>query len=119
MPIRIFCEVDDFCKQFDKNFNSRLLTDGNGKRIRSFNLTISEIMTICIYYHESGYKTFKDYYEKHVLINMQNDFHNLVSYNRFLERAFFACYICPTKCDERLYWYIVYRQFCAQSLPYP
>jgi len=85
MLVTIFCEVDDFCKLFDKNFNSQLLTDGNGKRTRSFNLTVSEIMTLCIYYHESGYKTFKDYYQKHVLVTMQNDFHNLVSYNRFIE----------------------------------
>jgi len=85
MLITIFCQVDDFCKQFQKNFDARLLTNGNGIRIRDFKLTVSEIMTICIYYHESGYKTFKDYYEKHVLVSMNEDFHGLVSYNRFLE----------------------------------
>lgn len=42
-------------------------------------------MTISVYYHESGYKTFKDFYKKHVLVNMKYDFNNLVSYNRFLE----------------------------------
>ncbi len=42
-------------------------------------------MTIMMYYHESGYRTFKDYYEKHVLIHMKGDFHTLVSYNRFIE----------------------------------
>ena len=80
MLITIFCQVDDFCKQFQKNFDARLLTNGNGIRIRDFKLTVSEIMTICIYYHESGYKTFKDYYEKHVLVSMNEDFHGLVSY---------------------------------------
>jgi hypothetical protein len=50
-----------------------------------FSLTLSEIMTIIIYFHETGYKTFKDYYEKHVLVNMKTDFKMLVSYNRFLE----------------------------------
>ena len=52
---------------------------------RPYNLTMSEIMTIAIYYHYSGYKTFKDYYIKHVLINMKSDFTKVVSYNRFVE----------------------------------
>ena len=42
-------------------------------------------MTIILYYEFSSYKTFKDYYEKHVLINMKTDFNKLVSYTRFLE----------------------------------
>jgi hypothetical protein len=45
----------------------------------------SEIMTIAIYFHFSGYKTFKDYYEKFVLVYLKSEFPNLVSYNRFLE----------------------------------
>ena len=82
---KIFYEVDEFCKQFEKEFGKRLLTNGQAKRERAFRLSLSEIMTISIYYHESGYKTFKDYYEKQVLVHMHNDFHALVSYNRFLE----------------------------------
>jgi hypothetical protein len=82
---KIFYEVDEFCKQFEQQFERKLLTDGQDKRDRHFKLSLSEIMTIVIYFHESGYKTFKDYYEKHVLVHMQCDFHHLVSYNRFLE----------------------------------
>jgi hypothetical protein len=85
MLIEIFCQIDDFCKHFEIQFNTRLLTDGNNQRIRSFKMSLSEVMTIMIYYHQSGYKTFKDYYEKHVLVYMANDFHNLVSYSRFTE----------------------------------
>ena len=82
---KIFYEVDEFCKQFEKQFERRLLSVGEDKRKRAFSLTLSEIMTIMIYYHESGYKTFKDYYEKHVMIYMRGDFKALVSYNRFIE----------------------------------
>jgi len=85
MLVTILCEVDDFCKQYEKNLNIKLLSDGEGKRDRKSNLQACEVMTICIYYHESGYKTFKDYYEKHVKVNLCNDFHNLVSYSRFIE----------------------------------
>jgi hypothetical protein len=85
MLTKIFCEIDDFCKEFIIQFNKNLLTSGKNIRNRSFKLTLSEIITISIYYHHSGYKTFKDYYTKHVLVYMNNDFKNLVSYNRFLE----------------------------------
>lgn len=83
--VEIFYEVDEFCKQFEKQFGARLLTSGQNKRDRQFSLCLSEIMTIAICYHESGYRTFKDYYTKHVLVHMRGDFHGLVSYNRFLE----------------------------------
>jgi hypothetical protein len=83
--VEIFYESDEFCKEFEKQFKKNLLTDGNGVRKHKFSLTLSEIMTIIIYFHETGYKTFKDYYEKHVLVNMKTDFKTLVSYNRFLE----------------------------------
>lgn len=85
MLVEIFYEIDEFCKQYEKQFEKRLLTDGSGKRNRKFSLTASEVMTIIVYYHQSGYKTFKDYYEKHVLRYMTNDFKHLVSYNRFVE----------------------------------
>lgn len=83
--IEIFCEIDDFCKGLKKVSDKNLLTDGLGQRNRAISLSLSEIMTINVYYHLSGYKTFKDFYEKHVLVYMRNDFHHLVSYNRFLE----------------------------------
>lgn len=85
MLVKIFYEIDEFCKQFDKQFNARLLTDGDNKRLKEFSLSITEIMTICVYYHETGYKTFKDYYTKYVLEHMKTDFRCLVSYNRFIE----------------------------------
>lgn len=81
----IFYHIDEFNKQFEKEFHAKLITNGKNQRKRVFKLSVSEIMTIAIYYHYSGYKTFKDYYERHVLIHMQRDFSELVSYNRFLE----------------------------------
>lgn len=83
--VEIFYEIDEFCKQFQQMVEMNLLTDGSSKRDRAFKLSLSEVITIAIYYHESGYKTLKDYYEKHVLKYMNADFHHLVSYNRFLE----------------------------------
>jgi hypothetical protein len=80
----IFCEIDDFCKDFEKYFSKRALSNGNKIRNREMRMTLAEVMTISIYYHESGFITFKDYYEKQVFVHMTRDF-KLVSYNRFIE----------------------------------
>ena len=77
--VKIFCETDDFCKLFQKQFQKVFLTDGKKLRNRSFIMKPSEIMTIAIYFHFSGYKTFKDYYEKYVLVY-------------FSIKSFFFCY---------------------------
>jgi hypothetical protein len=48
-------------------------------------LSISEVMTIVIAFHGSGYRTFKDFYKQKALPDWRNAFHNLVSYRRFVE----------------------------------
>ncbi len=53
-------------------------------------MALSEIMTILIMYHLSGYRAFKWYYLHHVMKYQKQDFPNLVSYNRFVEIMRFA-----------------------------
>jgi len=84
MLTEIFYEIDNFCNFLEKETQTKLLGE-NQIRKRSYSLTMSEIMTITVFYHYSGYKTFKDYYLKNVVIHMQKEFKNLVSYNRFIE----------------------------------
>ncbi|WP_048752188.1 transposase, partial [Crocosphaera watsonii] len=55
------------------------------KRKKESRLCLSEVATIVVYFHSSGYRTFKDYYLKHIVKNCQSEFPNLVSYNRFVE----------------------------------
>ena len=62
-----------------------LLSEGEQKRNRQSNLCRSEIMTIIIYFHQSSYRNFKDFYTKHVCNYLRKHFPNLVSYNRFVE----------------------------------
>jgi hypothetical protein len=83
--VTIFCETDDFCKYFEKQYGKKLLSNGKGIRESAMNLSMSEVMTISIWYHYTGYATFKDYYTKHVLFYLTKEFSNLVSYNRFIE----------------------------------
>ncbi|RKU18757.1 IS982 family transposase [Candidatus Poribacteria bacterium] len=42
-------------------------------------------MMILVYFHESKYRTFKDYYLKEVCMRLRWAFPNIVSYSRFLE----------------------------------
>jgi len=79
----IFYYVDEFCKLFEKEFPIRVLSNGRNIRNRKSSLKLSEIMTIVIYYQQSGYKTFKDYYTKNV--ELKSAFPGLTSYNRFIE----------------------------------
>jgi len=83
--IALFCDVDDFCLVFEPEYNKRQLEDGTRKRIRKSKLCLSEVMTIIIWFHISGYRTFKDYYMKHVCKHLRSEFPDLVSYNRFVE----------------------------------
>lgn len=77
----IFVEIDDFCKEFEK----QIKIGREKERNREMALSMSEVMTISINFHFSGHATFKDYYEKHVRIYLKNEFPKLVSYNRFIE----------------------------------
>ena len=84
---QLFCDVDDFYRDFERLCErniARLPWDGQPKRYRS-KLSISEVMTIVIAFHGSGYRTFKDFYKGKVLADWQAAFPNLVSYGRFVE----------------------------------
>lgn len=83
--LELFCDVDDFCKDFLPFWNHLLLSGDQKQRQRSRSLTTSEIMTLLIAFHQSHYRDFKAYYLEHVLKHWQAEFPGLVSYNRFVE----------------------------------
>ena len=83
--LEIFCDVDDFCKAFLPHWERHLLTSGLKQRQRERSLSISEIMTILIAFHQSHYRNFKAYYTEHVCKHWRAEFPNLVSYTRFVE----------------------------------
>lgn len=55
----LYCSVDDFCLEFEPHWQSRQLATGERRRLRSRRLSISEIMTIVIAFHNSNYRNFK------------------------------------------------------------
>lgn len=83
--IEIFVMVDDFIKPFEQYLASRAINQRISLSTRQTNLSTSEIITLLVYYHHSGYKTFQYYYERLVLPQLKTYFPGLVSYNRFVE----------------------------------
>ena len=85
--IKIFCSVDDFCKEIDKVMEGHLLgTEGPKKlRNRKFSMSDSEVITILILFHLMNYRDLKHFYINHVQKNMKSEFPVTVSYNRFVE----------------------------------
>lgn len=83
MLTEIYCRTDDFCKEFKKYWQSQFFMIGKGKtkKVRESSLTLSEVITIIIYFHLLKYRTFKDYYTKYILAEYRVDFPDLVSYN--------------------------------------
>lgn len=75
----------DFSKAFVQWWEASLLKCSNQRKRRSrpTQLHLSEIITIMIAYHESGYRCFKDYYN-YVLAYHLKEFPKLVSYDRFV-----------------------------------
>lgn len=77
--IEVFCEIDDFCKEYE-----RKLLPGETATPKT-TMELSEIMTIAVMYHLSHYREFKWYYMEKVCGEWKEYFPKLVSYNRFVE----------------------------------
>jgi len=58
----LFCFVDDFYKGFEPWYKKALLTCGTKKRNRECKMSLSEIITILIAFHQSGMACFKYFY---------------------------------------------------------
>jgi hypothetical protein len=83
--LELFCDVDDFCQAFLPKWHRQLLAEGQIQRERKTRLSLSEMMTIVIYFHQSHYRDFKAYYQKEVMKHLRSEFPNLVSYQRMVE----------------------------------
>jgi hypothetical protein len=83
--LELFCDADDFYKNFLPKWQQVQLSSGLVHRPRQRSLCLSEIMTILIAFHQSHYRDFKAYYCDQVMPHWRSEFPGLVSYNRFVE----------------------------------
>ncbi len=83
--IDLFCAVDDFCIELQKKLLAPSLSESSiCKRRRSPGVCESEIMTITVFFQNSGYRTFKQYYLA-IKVAWKSLFPWMPSYNRFVE----------------------------------
>src|SRR5512143_55490 len=81
---KLFCDVDDFCRQFLPAWHRQQLQYRERHRVRGCRLALSEIMTILIHFHQSHYRAFKAYYLFHICQHWADAFPNRLSYNRLV-----------------------------------
>ncbi len=83
--ITTFYIIDEFCQEFESKWRAQRITSGEGQRNRPSKLSLSEILTIMVHFHQSHHRNFKHYYLDYVCTQLSSDFPNLVSYGRFIE----------------------------------
>ena len=83
--IALFVDVDDFCQSFRAFLDGRRLGTSTVRRGPKCRLSLSEVMTLIIYFHQSSYRTFKAFYNDYAQVHLRSEFPHLVSYNRFVE----------------------------------
>ncbi len=80
----LYCHIDDFYQQFKPEFDAHLIATGR-QRLRACQISVAEIMTILVLFHQLRYRQFKAFYYHHMLGMMKRAFPNLPSYSRFIE----------------------------------
>ncbi len=83
--LTVFCDIDEFCQQFEPVWKQHLLSDGNKHRNRERTLSLSEVMTIMVLFHTAGYRNLKQFYLEFVSVHLRREFPALVSYPRFVQ----------------------------------
>jgi hypothetical protein len=85
--VALFYLIDEFCKEYEPQWQQSLLDSGLKQRRTTSRLSLAEVLTILVYFHRSGYRMFKWYYEREVLSDgfVASCFPTAVSYTRFLE----------------------------------
>jgi len=83
----IFCDIDDFYREFKDNLPKNLLPSSEEVdfplAMPLCALSPGEMMTLVVIFHLSHYRTFKHFYQ-HVRQYWSHEFPNLVSYERFV-----------------------------------
>jgi hypothetical protein len=69
---------------YEPMWHETLLTNGQ-QRARECQMSMSEMMTIVVHFHQKCYRDFKTYYTNYVMTDLQSEFPDLLSYNRFVQ----------------------------------
>ena len=81
----LFCLIDDFCRWFEPAWERHQLTAGTPKRRRRSTLSLSELMTLVVLFHQLRFRQFKRFYLEYVRRYLHAAFPTLPSYHRCVE----------------------------------
>src|SRR5512144_1147278 len=81
----LFCLRDDFCRRFEPAWERRQLTAGTRKRRRRSTLSLSELMTLVVLFHQLRFRQFKCFYLDYVRRYLHAAFPTLPSYPHCVE----------------------------------
>lgn len=82
--LELFCDIDDFWQVFEPGWHQTLLESGQCHRRRACRMSMSEMMTIVVYFHQKRFRDFKIYYTDYVATHLRAEFPVLMSYSRFV-----------------------------------
>lgn len=103
--IELFIEIDDLFKAFKKYQELKGITDAH-QPTRTPRLNGSEVCTILVCYHYSGYKCFEYYYKEKVLLELASYFPDAPSYECFLTYLL--------KATDMVYLWVLYKCVLAE-----
>lgn len=83
--LQLFCSIDDFWQVYEPIWQQSLLESGQTHRRRASRMSMSEMMTIVVHFHQKRYRDFKTYYTDYVMKYLNGEFPTLLSYNRFVQ----------------------------------
>src|SRR5512143_146121 len=68
----LFCLMDDFCRRFEPAWQRRQLTAGTQQRRRRGALSLAELMTLVVLFHQLRFRQFKRFYLEYEAVNFLN-----------------------------------------------
>ena len=81
----LFCLMDDFCRRFEPAWERRQLTRGIQRRRRRGALSLSELMTLVVLFHQLRFRQFKRFYLDYACRYLRLAFPTLPRYPRCVE----------------------------------
>ena len=85
----LYCNIDDFLISLGHNQQTKIESTGKSNKGRRPQMSLSEIMTLIILYHNSNFKNFKAFYS-FATVHLREYFPKFISYNRFIEWMSFS-----------------------------
>src|ERR1700722_15935181 len=97
----LFCSVYDFWTSFESEWNNHLIGSERRQTGPEPELSVPEMMTIVILFHQFNFRTFKHFFSL-VCQQLRKEFPKLISYSRFV-------YLTKTLCIP-LFAYLLHRK---------